>query len=123
MKLSFKCAMKDLRDFYLERMDWEDAVYPDFRTPEEIEEIVEIIRLELYNRELPCGPKAIRKSLEHEMIRPLPSERTIARILARKGLTHGRIGWCIGDEAEMIEKGAKISGNYNVSMTGNYNCR
>ncbi len=92
MKAGLKSGMQAARDFYLERMDWEEAIYPDFRTPEEIEEIVEIFRLELYNRELPCGPKAIRRRLEHEMIRPLPSERTIARILARKDLAHGRTG-------------------------------
>ena len=113
MKAGLKSGMQAARDFYLERMDWEDAIYPDFRSREEIEEIVEIFRLELYNRELPCGPKAIRRALDREMIRPLPSERTIARILARNGLTHGRTGWCVGDEEEMIEKGAKIPDNFN----------
>lgn len=105
--------MKDVRDFYLERMDWENVLYPDFRPPDEIEEFVVMVRLELYHLDLPCGPKAIRKRLEHEMIRPLPSERTIARMLSRNGLSHGRTGWCIGDEAEMLEKGAKIPGNFN----------
>ena len=100
MKLSFKCGMEDVRNFYLERMDWEDVVYPDFRPPEEVEEIVVMVRLELYNRDISCGPKAIRKRLEHEMIRPLPSERTIARILARNGLTYGRTGWYKGEESE-----------------------
>lgn len=95
-------GMEYLRELYLERMDWEVAVYPDFRTPEEIEEIVVMFRLELYNLELPCGPKAIRRRLEHEMIRPLPSERTIARMLARNGLTYGRTGWYEGDEPKDI---------------------
>ena len=107
---------KDLKDLYLERMDWEENVYPDFCPPEEIEEIVVTVRLEQYNRELSCGPKAIRRRLEHEMIRPLPSERTIARILARNGLTHGRTGWYEGEESEEIlpvEKGDKITGNFN----------
>jgi hypothetical protein len=106
---------KDLKDLYLERMDWEENVYPDFRPPEEIEEIVVMVRLELYNRELSCGPKAIRRRLEHEMTRPLPSERTIARILARNALIQGRTGWYEGEEPEEIlpvEEGAKITGNF-----------
>lgn len=93
---------KDLKDVYLERMDWEENVYPDFRPLEEIEEIVVMVRLELYNRELPCGLNAIRRRLEHDMVRPLLSERTIARILARNGLTYGRTGWYEGDEPEGI---------------------
>jgi len=61
---------------------------------EEIEEIVVLVRLELYHKGLPCGPKALRKRIdEHEQVKPLPSERTIARILSRNGLTHRRTGW------------------------------
>lgn len=69
--------------------------YWDFTsTKEEVEECVVIVRLELYNRNLHCGPKAIKKRLdEFYHIKPLPSERTIARILARNGLTHRRTGW------------------------------
>ena len=70
---------------------------------EEIEEIVVMVRLELYHKGLPCGPKALRKRIdEHEQVNPLPSERTIARILSRNGLTHRRTGWYkeeIGEEA------------------------
>jgi putative transposase len=70
---------------------------------EEIEEIVVMVRLELYHNERPCGPKALRKRIdEHEQVRPLPSERTIARILSRNGLTHRRTGWYkeeIGEDA------------------------
>jgi putative transposase len=62
-------------------------------TKQEIEEMVVFTRLELYNRVLPCGPKAIRKRLdEFYLVTPLPSERTIARILAKQCLTHGRTG-------------------------------
>ena len=61
---------------------------------EEIEEIVVMVRLELYHKELPCGPKALRKRInEYEQVSPLPSERTIARILSQNGLTHRRTGW------------------------------
>lgn len=64
------------------------------RTNQEIEACVTFVRLELYNRELPCGPKAVRERLStFYHVKPLPSERTIARILARQGLTHGRTGF------------------------------
>jgi putative transposase len=63
------------------------------RTKQEIEECVTFVRLELYNRDLPCGPEAIRERLEtFYHVKSLPSERTIARMLARNGLTHGRTG-------------------------------
>jgi hypothetical protein len=62
-------------------------------TKREIEEAVTFVRLELYNRDLPCGPNPIRKRLEEFYhIEPLPSERTIARLLSRHGLTHRRTG-------------------------------
>jgi len=62
-------------------------------TKQEIEEIVVLARLELYNRGLPCGPKAIRKRLDlFYLVEPLPSEKTIARILAKRCLTNGRTG-------------------------------
>lgn len=70
------------------------AVGDQKRTKQEIEECVTFVRLELYNRDMPCGPKAVQdrlRSFYH--VRPLPSERTIARILARHGLTHGRTGF------------------------------
>lgn len=62
-------------------------------TKKEIEEIVKMVRLELYNRDLFCGPKAIKKRLkEYYEINSLPSESTIGRILSHHGLTHGRTG-------------------------------
>jgi putative transposase len=73
----------------------EDCFSGDNRlcTKQEIEEIVVFTRLELYNRVLPCGPKAIQKRLdEFYLVTPLPSERTIARILEKQCLTHGRTG-------------------------------
>jgi len=64
-------------------------------TKPEIEDIVTMVRLHFYNRELPCGPKAIRHQMADMYgIKPLPSERTIARILKRKGLTNQRTGNC-----------------------------
>jgi len=64
------------------------------RTKEEIEEFVTFVRLELYNRAMPCGPKSVQERLKvfyHD--KQTPSERTISRILARHGLTHGRTGF------------------------------
>ncbi len=73
-------------------MKTENALNPEW-TKQEIEEAVTFVRLELYNRDLPCGPSPIRKRLqEFYRISPLPSERTIARRLSRNGLTHGRTG-------------------------------
>ena len=52
---------------------------------QEIEELVVLVRLELYNRDLPCGPKAIRKRLnEFYLVKPLPTESTISRLLSKR---------------------------------------
>jgi hypothetical protein len=58
----------------------------------EIEQIVVMERLHLYNHGIPCGAQAIRKTLQQEGICPLPSLSTINRILSRHGLTHRRTG-------------------------------
>jgi hypothetical protein len=65
------------------------------RSPAEIEQIVILVRLDLYNRNLLCGAQAIRRHLEqlHDgIVTPLPSLSTINRILHRNGLTHRRTG-------------------------------
>ncbi|MBU4260597.1 MAG: hypothetical protein KKC76_01775 [Proteobacteria bacterium] len=65
---------------------------------QETEECVKIARLSLYNRNLPCGPKAILGLMKDEnIVTPLPAEKTVARILARHGLTHQRTGFYDGD--------------------------
>ncbi len=61
-------------------------------TSREIEEIVKMLRLSLYNQGLFCGDQAIRWEMEALCVRPLPSLRTISRILSRSGLTHRRTG-------------------------------
>ena len=61
-------------------------------TPVEIEETVKMARLSLYNRDLFCGAQAIRWEMEDLDINPLPSIRTINRILSRHCLTHRRTG-------------------------------
>lgn len=62
------------------------------RTPVEIEEIVKMVRLNLYNRNLFYGAQAILWELEDLGVIPLPSQRTINRILSRNNLTHRRTG-------------------------------
>jgi hypothetical protein len=63
------------------------------RTKQQVEQCVILVRLELYNRGVPCGPKAVRERCRNFYhLTPLPSERTIGRILARNALTHGRAG-------------------------------
>lgn len=60
----------------------------------EIEEIIKMVRLELYNQGIGCGSRAIKKRLEKfYQIEPLPSESTIGRVLSNHGLTHGRTGF------------------------------
>ncbi len=63
-----------------------------FRTCVEIENIVETVRLRLYNKGLFCGDQAIRWELEEMGVQPLPSLSTISRILCRRDLTHRRTG-------------------------------
>ena len=58
----------------------------------EIEEIVKMVRLNLYNRDLFSGAQAILWEMDELGIRPLPSLRTINRILRRNELTHRRTG-------------------------------
>jgi len=61
-------------------------------TPAEIEEIVKMVRLNLYNQDLFCGAQAILWEMEDLGVKPLPSIRTINRILAKNELTHRRTG-------------------------------
>lgn len=62
------------------------------RTPKEVEEIVKMVRLSLYNKDQFCGAQAILWELEDLGVKPLPAVRTINRILSRNGLTHRRTG-------------------------------
>jgi putative transposase len=64
----------------------------------EIEQIVVLERLHLYNRGVLCGAKAIRNLLDQQGVRPLPSVSTLKRILSRNCLTYGRTGYYPGDE-------------------------
>jgi putative transposase len=62
------------------------------RTPAEIEKIVEMIRLSLYNKGLFCGNQAIQWEMNDMEVQPVPSLSTIGRILRRRELTHRRTG-------------------------------
>lgn len=62
------------------------------RTPQEIEEIVKMVRLNLYNKNVFYGAQAILWELSDLDVKPLPSLRTINRILRRNELTHQRTG-------------------------------
>jgi len=63
-----------------------------YRTPAEIEKIVEMVRLSLYNKGRFCGNQAILWELIDMEVQPLPSLSTIGRILRRRELTHRRTG-------------------------------
>ena len=61
-------------------------------TDPEVVEAVRLVRLSLYNQGLLCGAQNIRWELDELSVAPLPSVRTISRILAREELTHRRTG-------------------------------
>lgn len=60
--------------------------------PGAVVEAVKLARLHLYNQGLFCGAQAISWELEALQVSPLPSLRTISRIVQREGLTHRRTG-------------------------------
>jgi len=65
------------------------------------QEVVKLIRLSLYNKEVNCGAQVIRQHMQdHLGEKHIPSVRTISRILSHHGLTHGRTGLYPGDIAE-----------------------
>jgi transposase InsO family protein len=51
-----------------------------------------MVRLSLYNKGLFCGDQAIQWEMADMEVQPLPSLRTIGRILRRRELTHRRTG-------------------------------
>ena len=63
-----------------------------YRTPAEIEKIVEMVRLNLYNKGLFCGNQAIQWEMNDMKVQPILSLSTIGRILRRRELTHRRTG-------------------------------
>ena len=63
-----------------------------YRTPREVEKIVEMVRLNLYNKGLFCGNQAIQWEMIDMEVQPVPSLSTIGRILRHRELTHRRTG-------------------------------
>jgi putative transposase len=59
---------------------------------QEVVAAVKLARLHLYNQGLFCGAQAIVWELAELGLSPLPSLRTINRVLSREGLTHRRTG-------------------------------
>lgn len=79
------------KDLDLERMAEEENAYSPPRPPQEVDGIVVLVRLDLFNRGLPCGAQALHRRLDrHYHVNPLPSERMIGRILARNNLIERR---------------------------------
>lgn len=59
---------------------------------EEVVEAVKLVRLSLYNKGVFCGAQAIEWELKESGIEPVPSLRSINRILSREELTNRRTG-------------------------------
>ena len=80
----------------LDRVDWADRPAgprsPANRTPQELEDLVLSLRAELKDRSDlgEFGAHAIRDALEARGVDPLPSVRTVGRILERRGALDGR---------------------------------
>lgn len=77
-------------DWFVERSRRPQAT--PTRLARDLEGMVALVRLDLYNRGLFCGAQAIRWELEELGIRSVPSLRTINRVVARHELTHRRTG-------------------------------
>jgi hypothetical protein len=73
------------------------CVYPPSVTREELEKIVVLERLDLYNQMKPCGAKAMRTHLQSLGVENLPSISTISRILSQQQLTDRRMAFSPGD--------------------------
>lgn len=80
----------------LDRIDWSDRLRGGRRTARSTstrtEDLVVRLRNELKESSPlgDCGARAIREELERRRIEPLPSVRTVGRILLRRGVLDGR---------------------------------
>lgn len=82
-----------------EMLEREEFSYAGPCSPEEVEQMIVMVRLERYNRGLKCGAAALHRLLhEQYSLRPLPSVRKIGEILTRHCLTNGRTGWYEGED-------------------------
>ena len=76
------------KDLDQEQIAEEEHAYGLARSPQEVVAIVVMAWWERHNRNQPCGANALRVRLQtFYHLKPLPSARTIGRILARHGLT------------------------------------
>lgn len=66
--------------------------HPANQTTTEMEENIKTLRLELYNQGMFCGAQAIAWRMGELGLQPIPSIRTIGRILVRADLTYRRTG-------------------------------
>jgi transposase-like protein len=97
----------------LDRVDWSDrpsgAPKPVNRTSFDTESVVLSLRVELATSDLgDSGADAIRAAMIEQQMAPIPSRRTISRILVRRGILDGRsrtrrppppIGWYLPEVA------------------------
>lgn len=65
---------------------------PPGHPPDQIKKLIIMTRLSLYNHGLRCGPEFIRRELQRQAVKPLPSLNLISCILKQYGLTHQRTG-------------------------------
>jgi hypothetical protein len=77
-----------------EQLERDEHAHAGPSSPEEIEQLVVMVRLESYNRGLPCGAAVLHGLMQdHYNARPLPSVRKIGQILTGHCLTNARTGW------------------------------
>lgn len=80
----------------LDRIDWSDRPRGGRReacsTPASTEDLIVRVRKQLKESSPSgdCGASAIREDLQRRRVKPLPSVRTIGRILLRRGVLDGR---------------------------------
>ena len=78
---------------------------------QDVEDIIAMVRLELYNRGVPCGLAAIRKKIEQDHhVLPLPKKSMISRVLSERCLTHQRTGWYAEDSPQSVSQGKENEG-------------
>ena len=63
----------------------------------QIDDIIEMGRLHLYNQGVPCGPASILVYLAERECHPLPSEYRIKKVLRERNLIYG---WTRDDRPE-----------------------
>ncbi len=70
------------------------SIYPSSLTREELESVIKLEWLDLYNLSKPCGPKALWQHLRSLGIVDLPSENVIGGIVKKLGLINWAYDRC-----------------------------